>query len=310
MSLLSLVGAAKPAWKHRLGLGLATSVAVAACPLVATPALAARTAHLHTVHHHSSRMHASLRTSLHKGRHGHGSVEASVLHGGTLLAPGVLPATTNAGDSVALDALDPASITPTSTAVTTAVTAAPASANATTNASTDNEVAAAASEPAVPVDGPRYSLQLHNEHTGESLNIVYRIGDTYVPAALEQLNHFLRDRHTDDVKAYNPAEFDLLHNLLTRLGEPNGVIDVVCGYRTELTNEILRHMSRHSGVAEHSQHIQAKAIDIRVPGVSTRHLRDAAMSLDAGGVGYYPISRFVHVDVGPVRHWTFARRQH
>jgi uncharacterized protein YcbK (DUF882 family) len=295
-----------------LGLGfVAASVAVVACPLVATPALAARTAHLHTVHHHSARMHATLRTSSHH-HFGHSSVHASVLHGGTLLTPGVLPETTNAGDSVALDALDPASIAP---AASTASTAASTTADAPPTAAPAEVAAAApasvpAPAPTVPVDGPRYSLRLHNEHTGESLDIVYRIGDTYVPAALEQLNHFLRDRHTDDVKAYNPAEFDLLHNLLTRLGEPNGVIDVVCGYRTELTNEILRHMSRHSGVAEHSQHIQAKAIDIRVPGVSTRHLRDAAMSLDAGGVGYYPISRFVHVDVGPVRHWTFARRQH
>ncbi len=256
-------------------------------------------------------MHATLRTSSHH-HFGHSSVHASVLHGGTLLTPGVLPETTNAGDSVALDALDPASIAP---AASTASTAASTTADAPPTAAPAEVAAAApasvpAPAPTVPVDGPRYSLRLHNEHTGESLDIVYRIGDTYVPAALEQLNHFLRDRHTDDVKAYNPAEFDLLHNLLTRLGEPNGVIDVVCGYRTELTNEILRHMSRHSGVAEHSQHIQAKAIDIRVPGVSTRHLRDAAMSLDAGGVGYYPISRFVHVDVGPVRHWTFARRQH
>jgi uncharacterized protein YcbK (DUF882 family) len=84
------------------------------------------------------------------------------------------------------------------------------------------------------------------------------------------------------------------------------VIDIVCGYRTPETNESLRRGTAESGVAEHSQHMLAKAIDIRVPGVSTARLRDTALSLQAGGVGYYPVSRFVHVDVGPVRTWSFG----
>jgi len=158
----------------------------------------------------------------------------------------------------------------------------------------------------LPSEGRSYSLRMAAEHTGESIDIVYRIGDTYIPDALDQLNHFLRDHRTDEVTQYDPREFDLLHNLMARLGRPNGVVDVVCGYRTAETNELLRDEGPHTGVAEHSQHIEGHAIDIRVPGVSTAQLRNAALSLDAGGVGYYPRSKFVHVDVGPVREWSFG----
>ena len=158
----------------------------------------------------------------------------------------------------------------------------------------------------IPADGRAYSLRLAAMHTGESIDIVYRIGDTYIPEALDKLNAFLRDHRTNEVTQYDPKEFDLLHNLMTRLGRPNGVVDIVCGYRSAETNELLRETSPNSGVAEHSQHIEGHAIDIRVPGVGTTQLRNAALSLDAGGVGYYPKSQFVHVDVGPVRQWTFG----
>ena len=137
-----------------------------------------------------------------------------------------------------------------------------------------------------PAEGAKYELKLHHLHSGETLDVVYRIGDTYIPAAIDKLDYFLRDSHTQDEKAYDPSEFDLLHNLMTRLGRPQGIIDIVCGYRTPWTNEFLRSRSRNTGVAKNSQHVQAKAIDIRVPGVRTRYLRDAALSLDAGGVGY------------------------
>ena len=155
-----------------------------------------------------------------------------------------------------------------------------------------------------------FRLRLDNLHTGESLDIVYRIGDTYIPGALEKLNYFLRDHNTQDVIDYDPREFDVLHSVLARLHRPNGVIDIVCGYRTPETNEALREASPRSGVAEHSQHMEGHAIDIRVPGVSTARLRNAALSLHAGGVGYYPVSHFVHVDVGPVREWTFGSTPH
>lgn len=168
---------------------------------------------------------------------------------------------------------------------------------------------------ALPDTGQRYELKLFQLHTGEHIDVVYRIGDTYIPSALEQLNHFLRDYRTEDVKDYDPSEFDLLHNILTRLNRPNAVIDIVCGYRTPWTNSWLRtrggtETPAETGVAEHSQHMLAKAIDIRVPGVTTRRLDQAALSLHAGGVGYYPVSQFVHVDVGPVRQWSFGTRAH
>ncbi|MBS1801294.1 MAG: DUF882 domain-containing protein [Acidobacteria bacterium] len=152
-----------------------------------------------------------------------------------------------------------------------------------------------------------YRLRLHHLHTGESIDVVYRVGDTYLPDGIAKLNYFLRDHRTQTESQYDPKEFDLLHSLLAKLGKPNGEIDIVCGYRTPWSNNLLRSRSANSGVAEKSQHMQARAIDIRVPGVTTTRLRDAALSLRAGGVGYYPVNQFVHVDVGPVREWSYGR---
>ena len=148
---------------------------------------------------------------------------------------------------------------------------------------------------------PEYRLRLFHTHTGEHLDIVYRRGDSYVPEALAELNHYLRDHRTGAVLAYDPRVFDLLHDLDAKLGRPNGEIDIVCGYRTPWSNEFLRTHSH--GVALHSLHMQAKAIDIRMPGVESSSLRDAALALHRGGVGYYAKSDFVHVDVGRVRRW-------
>ncbi len=162
---------------------------------------------------------------------------------------------------------------------------------------------------ALQADGAvRYELKLHHLHTGEDLDVVYRVGNNYIPSAIEKLNHFLRDHRTQDVSHYDPREFDLLHNVLTKLGRPNGVIDIVCGYRTPWSNNFLRTRAAVTGVAKNSQHMQAKAIDIRIPGIATSKLRDVALSLHGGGVGYYPVSQFVHVDVGPVRQWSFGGR--
>lgn len=161
---------------------------------------------------------------------------------------------------------------------------------------------------ALHLTGQPYELRLHHLHTGEDIDVVYRVGNTYIPSALTQLNHFLRDHRTQESSHYDPREFDVLHNVLATLGRQNSVIDVVCGYRTPWSNNFLRTRSASTGVAQHSQHMLAKAIDIRIPGVATSRLRDAAMSLGAGGVGYYPVSQFVHVDVGPVRHWSFGGR--
>ncbi len=155
-----------------------------------------------------------------------------------------------------------------------------------------------------------YELKLHHLHTGETLDVVYRVGDTYLPDAIAELNHFLRDHRTQAEADYDPKEFDVLHNVLAKLHKPHSEIDIVCGYRTPWSNGFLRTRGgtaapSETGVAEHSQHMLSKAIDIKIPGVTTRRLRDAALSLHAGGVGYYPVSQFVHVDVGPVRQWSF-----
>jgi len=146
-----------------------------------------------------------------------------------------------------------------------------------------------------------YRLRLFHTHTGKRLDIIYRRGDDYVPEALAQLDEYLRDHRTGDVQHYDPRVFDLLHDLTAKLGEPQSEIDVVCGYRSPWSNEFLR--THGHGVALHSLHMEAMAIDIRIPGVKTSRLRDAALELHRGGVGYYAQSDFVHVDVGRVRRW-------
>lgn len=170
-----------------------------------------------------------------------------------------------------------------------------------------SQAAVLASAEMAPLDfvrNPRreFHLRMYHLHTHESIDVTYRVGNHYIPSALAMLDHFLRDHRTGAVANYDPHEFDVLNELMSKLHRPNGVIDIVCGYRSPWSNDYLRETTR--GVAEHSQHIQGKAIDIRVPGVSTRRLDRVALSLQQGGVGYYPHSRFVHVDVGPVRRWT------
>ena len=147
----------------------------------------------------------------------------------------------------------------------------------------------------------QYRLKLFHTHTNERIDIVYRIGDTYIPAAEDRLDHFLRDHRTGDVIQLDRRVFDLLHDVAAAAGKPDGEIDIVCGYRTPWSNDFLRHTTQ--GVASHSLHMQGEAIDIRIPGVATSQLRDVALNLHRGGVGYYPESRFVHVDVGRVRRW-------
>jgi len=148
-----------------------------------------------------------------------------------------------------------------------------------------------------------YRLRFFHTHTGERLDVVYRRGDQYIPEALDELDHFLRDHRTGDVRHFDPRLFDLLYDLTGSLDDSGGEIDVICGYRTPRSNEFLRTRNPHTGVAQHSLHMQAEAIDIRLSGIPTSELRDAALRLHRGGVGYYRRSDFVHVDVGRVRHW-------
>ena len=148
---------------------------------------------------------------------------------------------------------------------------------------------------------PVYRLRLYHTHTNEWIDLVYRVGDTYIPSAIDRLDQFLRDHRTGDVIQLDRRVFDLLHDLTAAVGHPDAEIDIICGYRTPWSNEFLRRTTQ--GVASHSLHMQGEAIDIRMPGVSISKLRDVALTLHRGGVGYYPESRFVHVDVGRVRRW-------
>jgi uncharacterized protein YcbK (DUF882 family) len=152
-------------------------------------------------------------------------------------------------------------------------------------------------------DSHDHLLRLYNTHTGGHIDIVYRSGDAYIPDALAKLDFFLRDHRTGDVRHFDPRLYDILSDLTTSVGRPGAEIAVVCGYRTSSTNESLR--ARTAGVAKNSLHIQAQAIDLRVPGIDTLKLRKAALVLARGGVGYYPHSDFIHLDVGRVRQWCF-----
>ncbi len=144
------------------------------------------------------------------------------------------------------------------------------------------------------------ALSFVHTHTGERLSVDYFDGGHYLPDALSTVNHFLRDFRTGDVHAIDPNLLDLLHHLthLTGSGRP---LQVISGYRSRATNEMLRH--RSEGVASGSLHMQGQAIDIRLADVPLGALRDAALATRRGGVGYYPASDFVHVDTGRVRAW-------
>jgi len=163
--------------------------------------------------------------------------------------------------------------------------------------------AASAGKNATSSSDIEHRLLLYNTHTGERLEIVYRRGSSYVPAAIAKLDYFLRDHWTGQVRHLDPRLYDILEALTQQVGRPDSEIDIVCGYRTAASNAALR--ERTAGVARNSLHIQAEAIDLRMPGVSTEKLREAALALHRGGVGYYPHSDFIHVDTGRVRQWCF-----
>lgn len=145
------------------------------------------------------------------------------------------------------------------------------------------------------------SLAFDHTHTRERLSLVYAAGGEYFAQALGKLNHFLRDHYSGDVGVIDPQLFDLLHRVKTELGAKQP-FQVISGYRCPTTNTNLR-TTRGGGVATRSLHMDGKAIDIRIPGVPLAELRDAALSLRVGGVGYYPREQFVHVDTGRVRSW-------
>jgi len=151
-------------------------------------------------------------------------------------------------------------------------------------------------------DAPR-RVKFHNLHTDEKLDAIYWEGGQYVPDALHAVNHVLRDFRTGDVHAMDPGLLDLLVALSAKT-ETNAPFHVISGYRSPRTNAMLRaEGGAETGVAKKSLHLEGQAVDIRLPDVQLAHLHAAALSLGRGGVGYYPVSDFVHVDVGAVRQW-------
>jgi uncharacterized protein YcbK (DUF882 family) len=157
--------------------------------------------------------------------------------------------------------------------------------------------AAALASPRPPL---RRVLAFDHLHTGERLDIVYWANGHYQPGALKRIDWLLRDFRDDAVHPIDPRLLDLLAALRQRLGV-HGPLQVISAYRSPATNAMLASMSE--GVATNSLHLEGRAIDIRVPGRPLSAVRRAALALKGGGVGYYPRSNFVHVDVGGVRRW-------
>src|SRR5689334_4115639 len=146
------------------------------------------------------------------------------------------------------------------------------------------------------------ALRLYHMHTGESLTITYKRDGRYIPSAMAQLDYFLRDWRTNGFVSMSGETIDLMWELHQELGSRQP-INIICGFRSAHTNGLLKHIGRH--VADRSEHILGRAIDIQFPDVPVERLRNSALVRQAGGVGYYQVGSggFVHIDSGKVRHW-------
>lgn len=158
-----------------------------------------------------------------------------------------------------------------------------------------------ASGPAGPIGSSTVrSLSFLHTHTGEHLEVDYFQDGKYQPDGLAQVNNLLRDFRTNEVHQIDPALLDTLFDLQT-LAQADTVFEVISGYRSPTTNAMLRRTTE--GVAQHSMHLEGRAIDVRLQQFPTATLARLARSLGRGGVGFYPASDFVHVDTGRVRSW-------
>ncbi len=151
-------------------------------------------------------------------------------------------------------------------------------------------------------DEPRV-LAMNNLHTGETLESRYFNGYGYVRSELKRLNHICRDFRRNEVYPMDRSLFDQISRIQTLIG-CEAEVQIISGYRSPATNEMLRNGS--NGVAKKSYHMLGKAFDFRLDGINLKTVHEAALSLKAGGVGYYPRSGFVHIDSGPVRRWQGA----
>lgn len=145
------------------------------------------------------------------------------------------------------------------------------------------------------------TLAFQNPHTGDKLTLTYFEKGRYLSDALEEINFLLRDHRTDDIHPIDPELLDQLHDLKQMLGLQQP-FDVICGYRSPLTNARLH--AEHSGVANNSFHMYGRAVDIRIERFDLRRIHNAAVAMHRGGVGYYPDSNFIHLDTGTFRTWS------
>ena len=147
---------------------------------------------------------------------------------------------------------------------------------------------------------PSREISFVNLHSGEKLRAEYVHNGAYVPSALRAIAVLMRDQHNNKVHPIDPHLIDLVHMLHGRV-RSSTPLHIVCGYRSPETNAMMHEIS--AGVAVHSMHIQGKAMDIRLPGTHLRTLKQTALALNMGGVGYYPEDDFLHIDTGAKRHW-------
>ena len=143
-------------------------------------------------------------------------------------------------------------------------------------------------------------LSLYNTHTGESLSAPYWADGQYLSDSMSEFNRLMRDHRTNEVAPIDGKLFDLLHALHTRL-DGKQAFHLISGFRSSTSNHML--VATTSGVAKGSLHLKGQAADIFLPGCELASLREAALTLKSGGVGYYPTSSFVHVDIGRIRAW-------
>ena len=144
------------------------------------------------------------------------------------------------------------------------------------------------------------SLSLYSPNTRDSFKGVYYADGKYLKDALDEITHVMRDHRTGEMHWIDPDLLDVLF-AISQKARNKSPLNIISGYRCPATNAWLRKRSKN--VARKSLHLRGQAADIRVPGVRTSALKKVAVSIKGGGVGYYPRSRFVHVDTGPIRYW-------
>ncbi|WP_316368306.1 DUF882 domain-containing protein [Candidatus Thiodiazotropha sp. CDECU1] len=149
--------------------------------------------------------------------------------------------------------------------------------------------------------GENRSLAFRHTHTGERKSVTYWREGEYQSDSLQILDHLLRDHRTGESIRMDRALLEMLYQLQQAAGA-TGEFEIISAYRSPKTNTMLRNKS--GGVAKRSLHMQGRAIDIRLCGCDLKTLRDSAVAMQAGGVGYYPKSNFIHVDTGRFRYWS------